>query len=109
MQWRNRLGIWRLPGTEKLYVSCQIEGGGDSQTFITATLDAINKTGTDTEYQQINFIGGNSLVGEFYFLNTDSFLFADAGGMFSVTIALGLPESMQCTISGDYIDAKVAF
>jgi hypothetical protein len=89
-------------------VSCQFVGGGDSTAFILASLNANNKSGIDTEFQQINYIGGNSLVGQFYFTNSSSFLFGDTGGYFYVTVEFPVTNSLQCTISGDYIDAKAS-
>jgi hypothetical protein len=89
------------------HVSCQLVGITNNTSFvINASLNAANKSGTDTEYLPVNDQGSLPFNdGELYFLNAASYLFGDSGSHFFVTVETQLTlQPMVCTISGDYID-----
>jgi hypothetical protein len=93
------------------HVSCQLVGiTNNTSVVINATLNAANRSGTDTEYLPVYVQGSLPFNdGEVYFLNAASYLFGDSGSYFFVTVETQLTlQPMTCTISGDYVDEKPA-
>jgi hypothetical protein len=90
------------------HVSCELVGITNNTSFaILATLSAVNKSSTDTEYLPVTDQGPLPFGNEAYFLNAGSYLFGDSGSYFFISVETQLTlQPMMCTFSGDYIDAK---
>lgn len=88
------------------HVACQFSGNGYGRVIV--TLDAHNKVSTDTELPQVTDLGSLPFSGELYAVNSSAFLFGDAGSYYSFTAGIDTTLTLQCTLSGEYIDTKTS-